>query len=95
VLTTKMLSWYVGASTDARTAALGSDRRSARCAARVRRGGAVTRTGLTLRNVGARVPRDAAASTVGVSGCAWRGRRGASARARRRGAQRGQPGFIC
>jgi hypothetical protein len=45
--------------------------------------GAATRTGLTTRHVGARVPRDAAASIVGVSGCAWRGRRGAGVRARR------------
>jgi hypothetical protein len=29
------------------------------------------------------VPRDAAASTVGVSSCAWSGRRGAGAASRR------------
>jgi hypothetical protein len=79
VLTTKMPSWYGGVSSDARTAARRSDRRSAQCAAHVRRGGAATRTGLTTRHVGARVPRDAATSIVRVSGCAWRGHRGAGA----------------
>jgi hypothetical protein len=46
----------------------------------------VTRTRLTTRHVGARVPRDAAASVSGVLGCAWHGRRGAGARARCRDA---------
>jgi hypothetical protein len=82
VLTTKMSSWYGGVSTDARTAARRSGRRSARCAARVRRGGVATHTGLTTRHVRVRVPRDAVASIVGVSGCAWRGHRGAGARVR-------------
>jgi hypothetical protein len=86
VLTTKMSSWYGGISTDARTAACGSDRRSGRCEKRVRRGGEATRTRLNTRHVGAWVPRDAAASFGETSDCAWRGRRGAGARARRRDA---------
>jgi hypothetical protein len=91
VLMTNMPSWYGSALTDAHTAARGSDRRSARCAACVRRGGTATRTGVTSRHVGARVPRDAAASTAVVSGSAWRGR---GVAARRCGARLGRPGFI-
>jgi hypothetical protein len=52
VLTTKMSSWYGGVSSDARTAARGSDGGppSAR-----RAYGTATRTGLTTRHVGSGV----------------------------------------
>jgi hypothetical protein len=58
------------------------------------RGGVATRTGLTMRHVGARVPGDVAASTVGVSGDAWRGRRGAGAASERDVAALGAAGPV-
>jgi hypothetical protein len=74
-----MPPWYDSVSVDARMAACGSDQRSARCEARLQRGGEATCALLNTRHTGARVPWDAAASVGGTSGCAWCGRRGAGA----------------
>jgi hypothetical protein len=95
-----MSLWYGGVSTDARMAARGSDRRSALCVAHVRRGGETTRTRLTTRHVGVRVPRDAlgtlgSRAVRGTDAEAWaHGRgRGRGVATRHRGAGRGQPKF--